>query len=98
MRILRKNSRLTSHFFCEVNPKKISRKKTQDFFSRVLGSIGGKNSRKISRNVNLKKNNSRDFLSIGRALLLGAPRAVDFKFLPPCVTSLVAVAVCCSNT
>jgi hypothetical protein len=32
-----------------------------------LGSIGEKSSRKISRNINFEKNNSRVFLSIGRA-------------------------------
>jgi len=48
---------------CEVHPKK-----TRDFFSRDLGSIGQKISRKNSRNVILEKSKSRDFLSIGQPL------------------------------
>jgi hypothetical protein len=64
MKILRKNLRLTSQKkFARFTPKKLE-KKNLDFFSRVLGSIGGKN----SRNVYLEKNKSRDFLSIGLAL------------------------------
>jgi hypothetical protein len=50
------------------SPQKNSRKKTRDFFSRDLGSIGQKISRKNSRNVILEKSKSRDFLSIGQAL------------------------------
>ena len=45
----------------EVHPKKKLEKKTRDFFSRDLGSIGRKNLRKHSRNVNLEKSKSRDF-------------------------------------
>jgi hypothetical protein len=57
MKISRKNSRLTSQFFFVKLTQKNLEKKTRDYFFRVLGSIGGKN----SRNVNLEKNNSRDF-------------------------------------